>query len=219
MNDINWQHIKAGFAREFRPEEIGAAPGNKGGGAYVDARSIDERLDEVAGPENWSVSYRIIDLAAGVVEATITVHGISKSDAGYPNNTMGMLNKSGNLLEPEPMKAAYSDAIKRAAVHWGIGRYLYPYASKQQRAGSDHEEPPRTETPKTDATPVPNADMATQGQYLQIVEKVRQLKALSPNTNATVPNDADYKTWTSDRAKAFITKASDAIKRLAAAQA
>lgn len=171
MNDINWQHIKAGFAREFRPEEIGTAPGNKGGGAYVDARSIDERLDEVAGPENWSVSYRIIDLAAGVVEATITVHGISKSDVGYPNNTMGTLNKSGNLLEPEPMKAAYSDAIKRAAVHWGIGRYLYPYASKRQRAGSDHEEPQNA--PKPPATPPQNGSV-DKPTFLTAMRKLAQ---------------------------------------------
>ena len=41
----------------------------------------------------------------------------------------------------EPLKAAYSDASKRvASAQWGIGRYLYPYASKAPREGIDEHE-------------------------------------------------------------------------------
>jgi hypothetical protein len=154
MSDVDWTAIMAGFAREFRPEEIGISTSSKGGRPYVDARSIDERLDDVVGPENWHITYRVVDPAAYAVECTLTVHGISKSDVGYSNNPAGTLDKSGRVLESEPLKAAYSDALKRAAVHWGIGRYLYPYASKRQREGGEpeHDERP-SGRPNPPATP------------------------------------------------------------------
>ncbi|MAG36845.1 MAG: hypothetical protein CL878_11470 [Dehalococcoidia bacterium] len=83
--------------------------------AYVDARQVFSRLDELFGPEGWQTSYGVLDTESGAVECTLTIEGISKSDVGYPN-------RSG---DEEPLKAAYSDATKRAAVQWGIGRWLY----------------------------------------------------------------------------------------------
>ncbi len=43
---------------------------------------------------------------------TLTVHGVSKSDVGTASQW-------------EASKGCASDALKRAAVHFGIGRYLY----------------------------------------------------------------------------------------------
>ena len=43
---------------------------------------------------------------------------LCKADVGYPND-------ADNDPEDEPLKAAYSDAFKRAAVQFGIGRWLY----------------------------------------------------------------------------------------------
>ena len=83
--------------------------------AYIDARQVFSRLDELFGPDGWQTGYRVLDTASGAIECTLTVGGISKSDVGYPN-------RSG---DEEPLKAAYSDATKRAAVQWGIGRWLY----------------------------------------------------------------------------------------------
>ncbi|MCA1572759.1 MAG: hypothetical protein LC798_21195 [Chloroflexi bacterium] len=42
----------------------------------------------------------------------VTVNGVTRSDVGMPSSQ-------------EPIKGAYSDALKRAAVHFGIGRELY----------------------------------------------------------------------------------------------
>lgn len=82
--------------------------------AYIDARNVMERLDQVVGPENWTDSYRVIDLAGSpAIECTLTVYGISKTDVGTAGDA------------GDPAKAAYSDALKRAAVKFGIGRYLY----------------------------------------------------------------------------------------------
>ena len=83
--------------------------------AYIDARQVFSRLDELFGPDGWQTGYRVLDAASGAIECTLTIAGISKSDVGYPNRSGG----------EEPLKAAYSDATKRAAVQWGIGRWLY----------------------------------------------------------------------------------------------
>lgn len=93
-------------------------------GSYIDARAVMERLDEVMGPEGWSTSYRCIDPADKAVECTLSLslggQWVSKSDVGYCNDA-----KDADNAEKEPWKAAYSDALKRAAVQFGIGRYIY----------------------------------------------------------------------------------------------
>jgi len=79
---------------------------------YVDARTILDRLDEAVGPENWHDEYQII--SENKVICKLTILGITKSDAGESSSE-----------EKEPLKSAVSDALKRAAVKFGIGRYLY----------------------------------------------------------------------------------------------
>ncbi|EKE02358.1 MAG: hypothetical protein ACD_20C00398G0011 [uncultured bacterium] len=79
--------------------------------AYVDARNILDRLDEVIGIENWQDEYEVI--SPKQVVCKLTINGITKSDAGEA------------MDEKEPLKSAVSDALKRAAVKFGIGRYLY----------------------------------------------------------------------------------------------
>lgn len=83
--------------------------------AYVDARSVQQRLDAVIGKENWSVTYAPFG-DSGAVMATISlrINGewVSKSDIGSPSSF-------------EKEKGAVSDSFKRAAVAWGVGRHLY----------------------------------------------------------------------------------------------
>jgi hypothetical protein len=75
---------------------------------YIDARDVMDRLDEVFGPD-WSDDYKEV---AGRIVCTITINGISKSDGAGDTDF-------------EAEKGGLSDAFKRAAVKWGIGRYLY----------------------------------------------------------------------------------------------
>lgn len=77
---------------------------------YVTARAVAERLDEVYGPESWSVSYT--PLGTEGFMCRITVDGVSKEDGA-------------SRTDIEPIKGGISDAFKRAGVAWGIGRYLY----------------------------------------------------------------------------------------------
>ena len=80
--------------------------------AYVDARTILDRLDDVLGTENWHDSYEVI--ASNQVVCKLTIMDVTKSDAGEASPE-----------EKEPLKSALSDSLKRAAVKFGVGRYLY----------------------------------------------------------------------------------------------
>lgn len=81
--------------------------------AYIDARDVMDVLDD--NNLQWSDSYRVLCLNSHAVECTLTVDGVTKVDVGYPNSDMSK----------EPLKDAYSDSLKRAAVKFGIGRFLY----------------------------------------------------------------------------------------------
>lgn len=122
--------IQAALAAEFDDNEVGWKPqvttkgkskepimrnGVQVAGctAHIDARAVMNRLDTVVGVGGWSDAYTIIN--GKNVECTLTVFGVSKSDVGETND--------GGFADP--MKSAYSDALKRAAVKFGIGRYLY----------------------------------------------------------------------------------------------
>jgi len=89
--------------------------------AYIDARDVFNRLDSVLGTDRWQDSIKRVNEDGSVIVAlSVCINGewLTKEDIGYPNNP-------GAGVEEEPFKAAVSDGIKRAAVHYGIGRFLY----------------------------------------------------------------------------------------------
>jgi len=80
--------------------------------AYIDARDVMERLDFVVGPGNWQCRYPY----QGCCEIGLRI--------GPPTEWIWKSNGAG-VTDVEAEKGQYSDAFKRAAVLWGIGRYLY----------------------------------------------------------------------------------------------
>jgi hypothetical protein len=86
--------------------------------AYVDARVVMDRLDSVFGLGGWKTSYR--SASAGAVVCTLTVkvgdEWVSHEDVGSPSEQKDAADR---------LKSAFSDGLKRAAVHIGVGRYLY----------------------------------------------------------------------------------------------
>ena len=82
--------------------------------AHIDARAVQDRLDAIC-PDAWAFDIEHIPGArVPTVKGTLTVLGVSRSDVGEaPEGDLGTF------------KAAVSDALKRCAVHFGIGRYLY----------------------------------------------------------------------------------------------
>lgn len=83
--------------------------------AYVDARDVMDILDQVVGTENWQSDFKEIkgNLYAGVgIRLNNSIEWVWKWDCGTESNT-------------EKEKGEASDAFKRAAVKWGVGRFLY----------------------------------------------------------------------------------------------
>jgi hypothetical protein len=85
---------------------------------YVDARLVADRLDDVLGVDGWEDRYTVLADGSVLCHLTITTGGAktTKCDVGSPSEQPD----AGDRL-----KAAFSDAFKRAAVKFGIGRYLY----------------------------------------------------------------------------------------------
>ena len=82
--------------------------------AYVDARAVQDRLDAIC-PDAWSFEIEVIPGAqAPTVKGRLTVLGVTREDIGEAGEG-----------EYGTLKAASSDALKRCAVQFGIGRYLY----------------------------------------------------------------------------------------------
>jgi hypothetical protein len=114
--------IRAALAAPFDPSEIHWKPQHVAGNralavAYLDARAVMDRLDAVCGL-GWSDSYDVLPSGSVVCRLQIEVDGrtIVKTDVGSPSEQPD---------DGDKMKAAFSDALKRAAIKLGVGRYLY----------------------------------------------------------------------------------------------
>lgn len=115
---VKFPEIWVELARPFHPDEVKQL--SKGGAKldYVTARTVMNRLDAVLGPENWEDSF--VEAKDGFC-CTITItlpdgSRVSKSDGG------GFADMKD---EDDSEKSGYSSAFKRAAVKFGIARYLY----------------------------------------------------------------------------------------------
>lgn len=112
----------------FLPEElewrVGATSGDKSKGlalAYVTNRAIQNRLDDVFGPFGWRNEYQ-------AWQGKSQLCGISV----YDEEKREWVTKwdGADNTDFESTKGGLSDAMKRAAYQWGIGRYLYKLEAK-----------------------------------------------------------------------------------------
>ena len=113
--------LKAPFPPDRISWRIGSTTKDKSRGmalAYIDARDVMERLDEVCGFDGWQCRYPHAN-GKTVCEIGIRIKDewIWKADGAGDTDV-------------EAEKGALSDAFKRAAVRWGVGRYLYDLAAK-----------------------------------------------------------------------------------------
>ena len=108
--DIEWRIQQTGVARGL-PWAVVLA--------YVTNRAIMDRLDEVVGPENWTNDFT--QSPNGGVLCTL---GIKVNDEGELGDWVYKTDGADNT-EIERVKGGLSNAMKRAGVQWGIGRYLY----------------------------------------------------------------------------------------------
>ena len=121
----------------FKPEDIDwrvQRSGAKNGGgwvqaiAYINNRAVQNRLDDVAGPENWKNEFKPGPDGGVLAGISIRIEGewITKWDGAENTNI-------------EAVKGGLSDAMKRASVQWGIGRYLHQLESTYRPVRNEGE--------------------------------------------------------------------------------
>ena len=121
-NDKIEEKLKAKFDENEIEFRVGATNSDKTMGlalAYVQARAIQNRLDEVLGFDNWKTSYREVN-GGYICSLAIKINNewVSKEDGA-------------SSTEFESVKGGISNAFKRVASSgFGIGRYLYEAESK-----------------------------------------------------------------------------------------
>lgn len=135
--------------KPFSPEDIEWRIGRKNKDktkaevlAYVTARAVMERFDEAVGPENWSVHYETVDMGqAGNLDrmgnkkdlkgflCTIEIRLARSEESDYCDYIIVSREDVSQCTDVEPLKGGASGAMKRAAVQFGVGRYLYKLKS------------------------------------------------------------------------------------------
>lgn len=131
MSDL-LKKLREPFRKEELEFRVGATNNDKSMGlalAYVQARAIQNRLDELFGVDGWIVSYK--EISAGFIcslSIKINDRWVTKEDGA-------------GMTEYESVKGGISNAFKRVASSgFGIGRYLYNarknwYPIRQQGKG------------------------------------------------------------------------------------
>lgn len=116
MNDIAAK-LAAPFPANVVSWRVGPTTKDKSKGmalAYIDARDVMNRLDEACGPFGWQSRHETDG-------KKVTCHiGIR-----HPEGEWVWKSDGAGETDTEGEKGSYSDSLKRAAVSWGVGRYLY----------------------------------------------------------------------------------------------
>lgn len=117
------EQLMAALREPFPAESIGWKPGATSGNRalampFIDARDVMDRLDAVFGLTGWQDEYLPCPDGTAVCTLRVRIGGewISHQDVG---------GASDQPDEGDRRKSSFSDALKRAAVKLGIGRYLY----------------------------------------------------------------------------------------------
>ena len=127
---MKWEDIKNKLAAPFDPKavkwRVGQTSGSRGLAlAYLDARDVRNRLDEVCGPL-WQCDYPHVD---PIIICRIGLYlQIFKSpipDDDFSVHEWVWRADGAGETQFEAEKGGSSAAFKRAAVRWGIGEYLY----------------------------------------------------------------------------------------------
>lgn len=114
------------LADPFPPSDVEWKPGattrDKSKGlamAYLTSRAVQQRFDDVCGPGDWRNEFQpgpdggvLCGISIRVERPDGTAEWVTKWD-GADNSQV------------EAVKGGLSGAMKRAAVQWGVGRYLY----------------------------------------------------------------------------------------------
>jgi hypothetical protein len=181
------QEIAARLAKPFPAADIEWRIGRKSGDKtkaavvpYVTNRAIQNRLDEVMGIDGWCNKYEMWRTRGVVCGISINLDGDNWDANSWLTKWDGA-----DETDIESTKGGLSDSMKRAAVQWGIGRYLYnleevwvpidqygkftppkipDWALPEEEQGKTHNRPAPPQSKPTDTPPAnnPPANTGTQ---------------------------------------------------------
>lgn len=136
----------------FEPEDVewfvGVTTKDKTKGLaipFITNRAVQERLDAVCGPDNWKNEYKALaerEVYDGNVNGPIKKSSQLCGISIWSDTRREWITKWDGAEESdiEAIKGSLSSAMKRAAVQWGIGRYLYyiesPWVEIEQQGKS-----------------------------------------------------------------------------------
>ena len=171
--------------------------------AYIDARDVMERLDSVVGAGNWQCRYPLASGSLLICEIGILPQGATEF--------IWKANGAGDT-DVEADKGKCSDAFKRAAVLWGIGRYLYglPNVWCDLKNGKLVNPPELPSWAKPVAAPKKTAPLASKEQKA-IIHDYKEAEILSPRRKSWCAKNWDA--MTEEQAQTII----DECKQLEAA--
>jgi len=193
---IDFNKLRAPFSPDEIEWRVGSTTQDKKKGmalAYIDARAVMDRLDAVCSPAGWQCRY------THTTGKTVCEVGVKVGD-----EWVWKADGAGDT-DVEAEKGALSDALKRAAVRWGIGRYLYdldsPWVELEPMGRSFRIKP--TELPKLKALLQRNAQ-GSQAAAPANRPVPTAPRSQPPQQPATAPEPANGKRaldWPSAQAK------------------
>lgn len=115
-SQVDWRIQKAGL-KDGKPWAL-VVP-------FLDSRAIQDRLDAVCSPANWQNEFTSGPDGGVLCGLSIRCPSVNDIlDGAWVTKWDGA-----EASDIEAVKGGLSGAMKRAAVQWGIGRYLYSYPS------------------------------------------------------------------------------------------
>lgn len=142
----------------WKPQAIAKNKTSAMAAAYADPRAYSDRLNDVLGPNKWSCDY-VVNTISPIVN---TNSDVSKWDRFYYKGKVlvvatltleGLGKNSGtgesDCVDDNAITSAEAQAFKRAAVRFGLGRYLYdlpkgmwvPYSETERKITKPPELP------------------------------------------------------------------------------
>ena len=170
-----------------RPWVKGEVKERKGPGgkmlSYVDARQVQNRLDEVVGTENWQTHFsEVCGNYCCTLSVKIDGEWIAKSDGAGETSIEGD-------------KGGFSDAFKRAAVSFGIARYLYSDSGMTPEQ-FDKRRGVMADVQSEDPATVPNeADKMLANELAQAVQSENNAKILEVWASLVTDQERTVATW------------------------
>ncbi len=116
---MNLEHLKKEIPYRWKIQSFSKDKTKASCVAYINARDVMALLDEVCSPQNWQDEYY------KVKDTMFCKIGIKTGEIWAWKSDGGAESDSNFISHDAKIKGEPSDAFKRAAVKWGIGRFLY----------------------------------------------------------------------------------------------